>query len=101
MCADTIHSIVEAEALTIEVAFDLKRGELVRHDTHSPVRAVGLHRLQPVGHDFFRRQSLLPWAKWAEGCGQRPGGLYGDKVVRPTATFRRNNHPPTDNRITS
>ena len=101
MCSDPIHSIVEAETLAVEVAFDVERGELVRHDTYGPVWAVGLHRLQSVGHDFFRRQSLLPWAKWAKGCGQRPGGMHWDKVVRPTAPFRRNNHPPTDNRITS
>ena len=101
MCADPIHAIVEAEALAVEVAFDLERRELIRHDTHGPVLAVGLHRLWPVGHDFFRRQSLLSWAKWAEGCGQRSGALQGNEIVRPSVPFRRNNHPPTDNRITA
>src|SRR5688572_7810210 len=101
MCADPIHAIVETEALAVEVAFDLECGELVRHNTHGPVRTVGLYWLCPVCHNFSRCQSLLTRAKWAEGCSQRSSGLHGNKVVRPTAPFRRNYDPPTDNRVTS
>src|SRR5262245_17298372 len=101
MRADCVHPIVEAEALAVEVALNLKRRELVGDDTHGPVRSVSLQRLQPIGHNFFRCQSLLPWAKRAESCGQMPDGLHGNKVVRPTATLRRNNYPSTDNWVTA
>ena len=75
--------------------------QLVRHDTHGPVRVIGFHRLRPIGHNLFRCQSFLARAKGAESCGQRPGAVYGGEVVRPSATFCRNNDPATDNRITS
>jgi len=101
MGPDPIHAIIEAEALAVERAFDLKRGELIRYDTDGPVRVIGFHRLWPIGHNFFRRQSFLPRAKGAERCGQWSSGVHGNEVVRSSATFRRNNDPSTDNRITS
>ncbi len=40
MRADAVHAVEHALALTIEVAFDLQRRKLVRHDAQVPAGAV-------------------------------------------------------------
>ena len=39
--ADAVHLVVDAVAALVQVAFDLQRGELVRHDADAPAAFVG------------------------------------------------------------
>src|ERR1700677_359045 len=99
-----IHPVEHSLGLPVEHAFNSQRGKLVRHHPHRPPWRVPLRsraaiRRWPVSLDFRRGLTLIPVTKRTEATLQLH--VFPRKIGWPLGTVRRNNYPPSHNRIFS
>ena len=97
MGADAVHLVVDAVAALVEVAFDLQRGKLVRHDADAPAFLVGSGAAFAVGENLMRRVRLRCLRRTDRSCRCRQRlGLRRDGSL---GAIGGDDDPAADNRI--
>ena len=99
MCPDSVHTVVKAVGLAIEVALYAQRGKLVRNNARGPTRLVW-SAVRAKRENLRRRSVLISGAKRTNPL-LLDDNLRADEIAWPLGAIRRHDDPSTGDRFFS